>query len=196
MALSHLGARSIESFDDQGAEEAQCRIWYDYSRRMALEAHDWNFARRRLTMALHGDTISTTSSDPLAGVWAYRYQYPADCVAARKIQNSNAPPDDATPFEVETNLDGTEKTILTDEEDAVLVYTRDQKNTDMFSALFVLALSHLLAHHMAFALTGKVAIKQDQMRLYQAVLPSATAASANESVSSPPRDADWIRDRA
>lgn len=197
MALSHVGARSsIESLTEKSTEARLCLTWYDYSRRTVLEAHDWNFARKRLTLALHGDTISETSSDPLAGVWGFRYQYPGDCLIARKIQNSGAPPGDATPFEIETNLDGTQRTILTNLSDAVLVYTWDLKNTDMFSGLFVLGLSHLLAHHIAFSLTGKRSIKVDELAIFQGVVATAAASSANEGMSAPPRDADWIRGRA
>ncbi len=197
MALSHVGANDIESLSTgKEAEAVQCRVWYDYSRRQVLEAYDWNFARKRLTMALHGDTISETTSDPMAGVWGFRYQYPGDCVMARKIQNPNAPPGDATPFDVETSLNGTERTILTDLQDAVLVYTWDLKNTDMFSALFVLAFSHLLASKIAFSLTGKRKLVEDQFRLFRNVMPTAMASNANEGVSSPPREAESIRGRA
>lgn len=196
MALSHIGAKStIESFTEKSSEAEQSNIWYDYSRLQVLEAYDWNFARKRVTISLHGDTISETVSDPLAGVWAYRYQYPDDCVAARKIQNANAPPQDATPFEVETSLNGEQKTILTNLQDAVLVYTWDLTNTDMFSPLFVIAISHLLAHHIAFSITGKRSIKISELAIYQNLLSQAMTASANEGVDPPPRDTDWIRDR-
>ena len=197
MALSHVGAKStIESFTEESSEAELVNLWYDYSRLQVLEASDWNFARKRITMALHGDTISETSSDPLAGVWAYRYDYPGDCIAARKIQNSAAPPGDATPFDIETSLDGQQKTILTDLQDAVLVYTWDLTNTDMFSPLFVLALSHLIAHHIAFSLTGKKSIKNEEFTIYNRTLADAKSMVANEAVESPPRDADWIRARA
>ena len=196
MALSHVGAKStIENLEEKSAGARQCRIWYDYSRIMVLEAHDWNFARKRRTLALHGDTISETSSDPLAGVWGYRYEYPDDCVMARKIQNPNAPPGDATPFAVEGSLSGSEKTILTDLQDAVLVYTWDQASTNMFSPQFVLALSHLLAHHIAFSLTGNRKIKIDELKIFQGLVVVAAGANANEGVEPPPRDADWIRAR-
>ncbi|KKN29916.1 hypothetical protein LCGC14_0839150 [marine sediment metagenome] len=196
MALSHVGAKSaIESLDEKTAEATQARIWYDYSRRVVLEAHNWHFARKRVTLALHGDTISETSTDPMAGVWGFRYQYPPDCLVARKIQNPNAPPDDAVPFTVEGSLDGKEKTILTSMEDAVLVYTWNLENTDMFSSLFVLAMSHLLAHHVAYSLTGSRRIKVDELKIFQGLVPLATGVDANEGVDPPPRDTDWIRAR-
>ena len=197
MAMSHIGAKSaIENFNEKTPEAAQARIWYDYSRRTVLEVHNWGFARKRLTLALHGDVISETSTDPMAGVWGFRYAYPSDCLVARKIQNPNAPPDDSVPFAVEASLDGKEKTVLTSMEDAVLVYTWNVENTDMFSSLFVLALSHLLAHHVAYPLTGKREIKVDELKIFQGLIPLATGADANEGVDPPPRDADWVRARA
>ena len=197
MALSHIGARSkIESLEEVSSEAAEINLWYDWSRRQVLEAFDWGFARRRLALALHGDTISTTTGDPLAGVWGYRYQYPADCIVMRKIQNPNAPPDDATPFDIETNLDGTQKTILTDLQDAVGVYTYDAVSPTLFSPFFVSTLSHLIAHYVAFPLTGKRNIKGDELQIYQELIRIAPAHSANESVSPPPREAEWIRARS
>lgn len=196
MALSHVGAKSdIESLTEKTTEAIQCRAWYDASRRQVLAAHDWGFARRRRTMALHGDTISETASDPLAGVWGYRYEYPDDCVKARKIQKSTAPPDDLVPFDVETSLSGQEKTILTNMEDAVLVYTFDQEGTELFTPMFVQALSHLLASQIAFAITNKRKVKQEQLQAYFFVLARAAAEDINEGVEAPVRDVDWIRDR-
>ncbi len=196
MALSNIGAAPTENYlTEDTTESKQARVWYDYSRRIVLEAFDWNFARKRQTATLHSDTISETSTDPLAGVWSFRYQYPGDALVIRKMQNPNAPPGDAFPFEIETSLDGSEKTIVTDVEDAVIVYTWDQETVSTFSGLFVLALSHLLGHHMAFAITRKRKIKADELQIYRGLLPGAEALSANEAVGKPPRDAEWIRGR-
>jgi len=195
MAISHVGASSdIESFNEKSTEAIQCKTWYDQSRLMALAAFDWGFARRRLTAALHGDTISETATDPLAGVWGYRYEYPADCVKMRKIQKSTAPPDDLVPFNIETSLDGQEKTVLTDMEDAVFVYTFDQKGTELFNPMFIQAFSHLLASQIAFAVTNKRKIKIEQFSLYQSVIRSAAAEDANEGIAEPVRDAEVVRD--
>ena len=195
MALSHIGSDTIESIDANEPTANQCRIWYDVCRRQILEAYDWSFARKREQLALHGDTISETSSDPLAGVWGFRYRYPADAIVLRKIQNANAPPDDTTPYDVETSLDGEEKTILTNLGEAVAVYTYDAKDAGLFSPLFIRAFSHLLASSIAFNITGKKKLTQQQGQIYQLTLLGATAANANESRESPPRDADWMRGR-
>ncbi|KKK98232.1 hypothetical protein LCGC14_2644810 [marine sediment metagenome] len=196
MALSHVGTKShIESLSEASPEAKECSLWYDFSRLQILAAYDWSFARLRTQLALHSDTIPTTSNTPLAGVWGFRYQYPANCLAVRKIQNPNAPPDDALPFEIELSLDGHEKTILTNEEDAVCVYTFDQKSVNLYSGAFVSTFSHLLAAHIAYALTGKNTIVQRELQIYSNLLIGAGSIDANEGVSPPPRDTDWIRAR-
>jgi len=196
LALSHVGAATlIESFDEDTEEARQTRAFYHQSRREVLEAYDWNFARRRQGAALHGDTISETATDPLAGVWGFRYQYPADCIVIRKVQNALSPPADATPFDVELSLNGKEKTVLTDMEDAVLVYTSDLEDTPLFSSMFVTSLALLLGSKIAWPLTQKRKLALELFGQYRSTLPAATASNANEQVSPPPRLADWHRDR-
>ena len=197
LAVGHVGDRSIiENLLTDSSEAArQCRLWYDLSREQVLEAFNWNFARRRLSLALHGDVISGISTDPLAGVWRFRYQYPADCIKIRKIQNPNSPPDDSLPFDVELDLKGETKSILTDQEDAVLVYTMNLKSPELFSPTFVQALSHLLASKIAFSLTGKRKVATDNASLYGTVVQSAAVLSVDEKMDPPPRDAEWVRAR-
>ena len=189
MALSNVGAAStIESFDEASTEAKQCKLWYDYSRLQALEAFDWSFARKRLVLAAHSD-------DPPEARWIYRYQYPADCVAARYIENPLGVDADKVPYQVETSDDNGSKTILTNVSDAALVYTFDLQSPALFSAHFVETLSHLLASHIAFTLTGKRTIKGDMIQTYRSLLRAAPAQNANEQSETKPREADWIRGR-
>ena len=196
MALSHVGASDIESLDEDSSEANQVRVFYDICRRQTLEAFDWTFARRRQEIALHGDVISETADDPMAGVWGFRYQYPADALVIRKIQNPNAPPDDDFPFDIELSLDGETKSILTNIESAVVVYTRDIEDTGLFSALFSLALSYLLASLIAYPLGKKEKVVARVIRSYDISVRNAAANDANERMPAPERDADWIRGRS
>ena len=205
MALSHISAPSqIESFTEKSNEAEQVRLWYDYSLKQVLESFDWSFARTRLALAIH-------SEDPPDGIWAFRYQYPEDCIVARKISNPTsrvfafAPVysslsivgnlTDAVPFEIELDAEEETKTILTNMQDAILVYTKDITTTSLFSALFIDALSHLLAHHMAYAITRKRSIRGDELQIFRRLILTAPAMNANERVDEPPREAEWIRGR-
>ncbi len=207
MALSHVGTRSsIESLEDEISNEAEvCRLWYEFSRRQTLEGFDWNFARKRITLTKH-------SEDPPDGVWGFRYVYPADCIVARKLENPTGTVEgqtgrwiadfstpevrgDAIPFEVETDSTGQTKSILSNLSDAKLVYTFEQLDTGLYSPLFVEALSRALGSHIAFTLTGKLALANALANSFTNAMFTASASSANEQVAKPPRDADFIRGR-
>lgn len=202
MALSNIGTRSnIESFSEASAEAAQCSLWYDYARKQTLEAFDWNFARKRIVMALDSD-------DAPLEEWGFRYQYPADCLRARRIVNpygviassvfdnlSVGNLSDAPPFDVELSSDGMRKTIVTDVEQAKLVYTFDQAVEDFFEPLFVKCLAHLIGSYIAYSLTAKEDVMTTQYKLYEETLGFASMVNANEQVSRAPREAEWIRGR-
>lgn len=200
MALSHIGAKSyIESLAEQTAEAKQCKMWYQFSLVQCLEAFDWSFARKR-------DQLAPASDAPPAQ-WSYRYQYPADCVAMRRLWNPAGEQADAVPYEIETQNSTGIKTILTDMGyatefpsvappcGAVGVYTFLNNVPATYTVFFVELLSRCIASHIAFSLTGKDKVVQAQTNAYQQVLRAAPAYDANERVGQPPRDAEWIRGR-
>jgi hypothetical protein len=197
MGLSNLGAAQIESLTEGSTESKQVDIWYEFSLLQALESYDWNFARKRVRLTPHGEVLADLSSgDPLDGVWGYKYVYPGDCVAMRKIQNPNSPPDDAFPFAIETDVAATGKVVLTDVTEAVGVYTFYNTDPLMYSPYFVRTLSHFLAGNMAMSLTGSLEIAQAHQNAGSAMAAVAGSQNLNEGVDEPPRDADWIRGRS
>jgi hypothetical protein len=195
MALSHIGARSaIQSFTESSTEAAQAQLWFEYCLKQVLESYDWAFARKRVALALL-ETVSDDTTDNAYYEWVYRYQYPSDCLVMRKISNPAGPQEDAVPYEVEASEDNETRTIFTNMEDAIGVYTFYNDEPSMFSSHFVDTVAALLAHRMAYAITGKRTIANDMLQLYQAMIRAAPAVDANERMDPPPRDADWIRER-
>ncbi len=188
MALSNIGTKStIESFTENSPEAQQSSLHYDYARAVALQSFPWSFATKRVTLATHADA---TTND-----YAFRYQYPADCFVAREIENPVGPESDPVPFSVEMSLDGSTKSILTDLDDAVLIYTFDQEIVDLFTPYFVRCLSFMLAHLMAYALTGKQSISADMWNQFRFLIGQASASDANEGQDLPKREAPWIEAR-
>lgn len=189
MALSNVGTQStIEDIDEESAEAAQCRVWYDRARRQALEAYPWSFAKTRLVLA-------EDAEDPPEGLWGFRYQYPADCIAAREIENPAGPTADAVPFTVEMTSDKSRRSILCNLEDATLIYTYDNDTPSTFSEHFVETLAYLLGSKIATSLTGNRQIKVDLFNAYRGMIAVAPAQNANEGVEPPPREAEWVRGR-
>ena len=189
MALSHIGSSAtIENFDEESIEAKQLKLWYDWARIQTLMALNWNFARKRMSLAPHSDAPPSE--------WAFRYQYPADAVAIRYIVNPAGKQADAIPFEIELDSGGNTKSVVTNMAEAEVVYTYDLSTTSLFSPMFINALSFILGSMVAFALTGKLSIVDRCNQQAARMLRAAQAFDANEHVGEPPRDTEWIRERA
>lgn len=189
MALSNVGARSsIESLDEQSAEAKQCKLWYHFARTATLAAYDWSFARKRQFLAEHSEAPPED--------WAFRYIYPSDAIAIRRLTNPAGYTDDAVAYHIEADSSGATRCILTNLEEAEAVYTFDLDLPVLFSPHFIQAFSFELASHIAFSLTGKLSIKGVMEEEFGRHVRLAAAQDANQEVARKPREAEWIRARS
>lgn len=188
MALSAIGARStIASLNENSSEGAACKLWYDFSRLQTLAAYDWSFARKRVA-------LTESTDDPVEGVWLYRYIIPTDCVAMRYIWNPLGRAADAVPFDTELSDDGT-RTILTNMEDAILVYTSDVSSLSLFTPFFIDALATYLGFRICVTITGDLNKRNAMAQQFVSMMRVAPSQDANESMDEAPRDAEAIRAR-
>ena len=186
-ALSKVGADgTIESLTENSAEAKQCNLWIEHSRKQALSAFSWSFARVRATLAAHGDDPSDD--------WAYRYVYPSDCLKARTVYNPTGRSSDPVAFRMEQSDNGT-KSLLTDQGSAILVYTKDVTAPTLYTEFFIETLATLLAAHIAFPLTGKIKLAERLELRGRELLTFAPAMDANEGMDDKPRDGDHTRAR-
>jgi hypothetical protein len=187
MALSHIGSEarvSSISPPDGSVEAGHCDTFYDVARTEMLEPGNWAFALKRIALA---QVVNPST------VWAYAYAKPADCQRALRIlrpsiavtvftQDLRVEPHtddrDSAPFDIEGNV------ILTNQADAVLVYSQDVTDSTKFPASFTSALSYLLASYLA----GPIIKGNDGMRIGDSMRQRAMAiadvsatASANAS---------------
>ena len=189
MALSNLGNSSlIEAIDEGSPESNLANLWYDIARQGALAGFDWNFARKRLALAEH--------SEAPPDEWVYRYQYPADCVKFRLLENPLGPQEDPVPYAVEVESTKAVRTILTDLGEATGIYTFDCVTTGLFSPHFALTFSYSLAHYMAFAITGKMSVKKDMLQIYMSLVSAAATTDAQEGAPRAERQGSSVAARA
>ena len=138
MALSHIGsdARVISIDPPDGSVEAEkCAQFYDLARTELLEPGSWAFSLKRATLA---------QVDNPSDTWAFAYAKPAGCLRAVRLLTAAGVTDrEGADFEVEAGV------ILTNEEDAVLVYVTDITDASKFPPSFASALSFLLAGYLA-----------------------------------------------
>lgn len=186
-ALSKTGSDStIESLTEGSAEAQSANLWFEHSRNQTLAAFKWSFATKRATLAAHAE-------DP-PDDWNFRYVYPADCLQMRFIQNPAGKGADPIPFEIEIALNGT-RSILTDAEEAIGIYTKDVTDTFLYPSYFIEIFATILASHIALDLTGSPTLAnylEDRARI---MLVFASSVDASEKQEEKPRDADWIRGR-
>lgn len=187
MAASHLRAEKVITLNT-GNTGPEFALWYDIARQKCIRDFDWSFARAQAVLTLHAD-------DPV-GLWTYRYEYPSDCLIGRCIYNPNGKLEPPLEWTILLSDDKSEKTILADWTDAELVYSVDVANPTLFTPEFSIALSYMLGHYVAMALTGKWSIKTDMLKIYQSIIVQAHDTDANEGFdNNETRDASWIEDR-
>ena len=132
---------------------------------------------------------------PIPVRWSYRYQIPSDYIAARLIENPAGLTADAVPYRIENAGDET-LCLLTNVDEASLVYTYDISLVALFSMKFVEAFALALAARIAYKLSGKTSLVKSIGDTYNRAIIEAQVSDINSSVPAEERDAAVIRARA
>jgi len=189
LALSNLGAdATIASLTEQSQEAFFCNRLYSGARDYVLRAFPWGFARHYLALSDLGTPV---------GGWAYRYGYPAQCLTALEIVAAGTRPGPkAIEFEIALADDFSSQVILTDQEAATLIYTRQVTVPSVFSSMFIQALSWKLSTELAMPITRDAARMEAAQKMYSALVSEARARDANEGFKELSKESEWITARA
>jgi hypothetical protein len=167
LALGHLGEGRIVQLEEDSAAARACQLHYGLTRDAVLRAHRWNFAQAR-------STLPRLEEAPAFG-WAHAYQLPADCLRVRAFNDGEAGEVISAEFVIEG------RTLLTDAEEARIVYTQRVTDEAKFDALFVEALGLALAVKLSETIRGTTAKTQEFEARYRSfVAPLARSVDANE----------------
>lgn len=173
---------------DDGANAVTIRAAYNLGRQTVLRDHPWGFAERRKALTL----VGTAPDD-----WKYQYLYPDECLKAIEIQKVNRS-DKPIPFKISQYSDADNsktKVILTDQADAVLIFTADEDDEAIFDPQFTKTFIAYLAYRCANTLTTAKDAAERAWNNYQRARFEATASDSNEQIPDDSRDADWITGR-
>lgn len=190
LALSRLGDRatvtSISPPEGSAQADHVARFW-PMARDTALEAAPWRFATAREAL---------TATDYETGNWSYAYFLPTDCLLVRRV----LPPTSATNsgaifdadaiaddwdirFDIETDDTGA-KVLLTNQEDAVAIFTKRVVDPSKYTTAFTDAVARLLESYLAGSvIKGQAGAKAAQLayNAYAAMIARAAATEVNQS---------------
>lgn len=212
LALDAAGTRStIASLQENSIEARAVSRHYAPSLASMLSAAHWNFARFQIALTLLKDaTKSPPDAVPIP--WLYEYAYPADCVLARYLMPqtqgnpASVPGAQSLPyyigapvrFLISTDNDAQGnpvKVILTNQPQAILVYTRLIVQTGLFDDQFVEALTYYLAHRISVPLSGDKALAKANYDTANVKVNAARASNGNEGLTIVDGIPDWMRVR-
>jgi len=207
MALKNLGV----SVGIQGAAQTDRNTvvlneFYDTAKEKTLTDHDWGFAStyRELT------PTDNTSLNPK---FAYKYDYPNDCLFVRELfqnldkrylntQYANSvrvAANEVGEFdkvEFEPASDETGKRVLyANVTPAIIRYTRNVAEEAYYTPEFAMALSWYLAFLAASSITGARVKTSDCLQVYGQMLREPKTRDANEGFLKNEEECDWIEAR-
>lgn len=175
-ALDKIGYGSITSLtQDNKAASLSNRTW-PLVRDQVLRDHPWNFAIKR----------TTTAPDASAPSWGYTYQHtlPTDCL--RVIELLDLDTDDYT-------IEG--RKVLCDTDTLYVRYVYQVTDSTLYDALFVDAVSSMMAYEMCETLTQSNQKKQALYQMYQDALMRAKLVDAVENPPTLFREDSWVTAR-
>ncbi len=175
LALVQVGQTdTLEDLADDSEAARVCSVAYPLSLASVLAAFAWPFATRRQTLALLGEELRDG--------WLFLYALPTDCVAPQYIWGGvvDPAPELRIPYAVEGDATTGKKVLLTNEEDALLVYTSNATAVNRYPALFVDALAWNLSLKLALGLAKKPPVAQMAAGAYKQALAEAKAAELRQ----------------
>lgn len=216
LALAHLGdVATVSSLNPPSgeAQAAHCARFYPVARDALLEMHTWGFATVRIALAYNSTNPTST--------WKYCYAAPSDVVNYLEVLDPQATDDYSIGvqmagvgpysapvvglgvyvpqnYAIESDITTGADLLFTNQQDAVLRYTRIITDTTKFSPLFTLTLSHLLASMLAGPVlkgdAGREAAKE-QLAIAKELQAQAEGSDANQRRVKPAQGAQWMVNR-
>lgn len=176
LALVRIGYHETIGDIYEGSKAANAALAiYGQTRDEVLRLSGWGFAESTATLTLLKQAPvggygawrpwDPTTDPPLP--WRYEYTYPSDCLQVRAIRDTPLflmnPDPQVHRFSVDNDstYSPSRKVILSNTENAVLLYTRQVTNPTAWEADFVEALAVALAHRLQPVLMKVDALKAE-----------------------------------
>lgn len=190
LALNAIGARSNVASPDERSREAEvCKLWFTPVRDQVLAAAVWPEATRSEYLALLNErdfdvAWANTNARP---EYAYAYAVPSDMLHPQYLS-------DFSRFLL-TSYPDDQRVLVTNKEDAILVYTSRMDTVSAWSSTLQMAVVYGLAAHIVMPLTGKAARAKMLAEKANDIMWAARERAANTSSEQYETLPDWIVQR-
>lgn len=166
MALSRIGHnRQMTSFDDDATAEGDLvRLHYPRLRDSLLRSHPWNFAIKRVELALLDETP--------AFEYEYKFTLPTDCL---KVLRTSV---EAENIEDDYRIEG--RYLLSNSDTCLIEYVAQITDTNQFDAMFVDMLAWAIAAECAMPLINDARVAQNAAGMFQTMQRDARSVDAQE----------------
>lgn len=195
MALSIVGTKSSVSSTTENSREAEvCTIWYETTRNAVFRAAYWPSTRAYTRLALLKERTNLSADwtvDDPSPDWSFAYGIPADLIAPRHLTTFGR-------FTMEwwrPDSQSHKKAIMTDQEEAILLYSFLQDDPAQWDDGLYMAIAYALAMNIAMPLTGKISRAERAERMGNAIIGNARADMANAEENLLDVVPDWIAAR-
>lgn len=181
----HLGKAAISSIGESTKSGALTAIHYEPTRDALLRSHPWNFATRRVALAV--ESGYTPSHE-----YAYAHTLPADCLKVLRTNLEACGHTDNYRIERKT---GGGRILLSDESSVSIEYISNGAAVGEYDALFVQVLALQLACAMCMNMTENASLLQTLQERMRQLQPTAQSVDAQEGS---PRDTTaytWLNAR-
>ena len=189
LALSVVGSESSVASPTEESREAEiCKLWYLSVVESVLRAAKWPSARalRRLALLQERDfDIDWVKTDP-EPPWQFAYAYPADMLRPRQLTSWGR---------FITGLTDDTQSIMTNAEDAILVYTKRQLTVTAWDSNLKLAIAYTLGAYIAQPLSGKRAKANDALAIANQLIVEAQVSAANQDMEQFESVPTWLLER-
>lgn len=223
-SLLAIGSQSqVSSLNEGSAQANAAATLYTPTFEQLARSAPWNCLRKEATLTLLAAAEGTPENPdgttlPLPPVpWLYQYQQPSDMLQMRFIVpslsastggvpifsvNTGAgtwlPNQGQIPYVVAYATDSNNNplnVILTNQSQAIAVYTVNQPNPQFWDSLFQAAMVASLAAYFVPALSLHMPLMDRQIKLAEEMIQQARVRDGNEGVTSMDHLPDWMRAR-
>lgn len=182
--VSHT--KKVQTLTEDSTERRYCEQVYEPSKKAVLAMAKWGFAKRSVALSLTGNDVVG---------WDYEYYYPNGCVKALEIIKSTLrekriPYMTASTFDALTSAES--RVIWTNQAQASLLYIGNVQNTNMFTPLFDMAVSHHMGITLGRLLSKNSKVPTEMFQMTQYYLAEAIRQNEAEALDEDEPNATWI----